>query len=125
MNVIGKSVYGNRLLLFLLFGLFESLSQLSAVDAARLPEIVVRVEEFLFHWSCKLNCAVFLDRATVVLLTSQCQLFQLDSFKTFIELFGGFGSLQNLFTVNEPPEKLLDRILRIDLLKVKRKQSLR
>jgi hypothetical protein len=70
---------------------------------ARLPEILIRIIEPLLNRVCKLNGAILLSGAAIVMLPSQFLLPFLDSLDTLSEFLGRLSILNDLIPMDEPP----------------------
>jgi hypothetical protein len=70
---------------------------------ARLPEVLIRIIEPLLNRVYKLDGAILLSGAAIVMLPSQFLLPLLDSLDTLSEFLGRLSILNDLIPMDEPP----------------------
>lgn len=70
---------------------------------ARLPEVLIRIIEPLLNRVCKLDGAIFLNGAAIVMFPSQFLLPLLDSLETLSEFLRSLSILNDLIPMDEPP----------------------
>ena len=70
---------------------------------ARLPEVLIRIIEPLLNRVCKLDGAILLSGAAIVMFPSQFLLSLLDSLDTLSEFLGRLSILNDLIPMDEAP----------------------
>jgi hypothetical protein len=70
---------------------------------ARLPEVLIRIIEPLLNRVYKLDGAILLSGAAIVMFPSQFLLPLLDSLDTLSEFLGRLSILNDLIPMDEPP----------------------